>query len=266
MDNQNDKFKVVDEAGDRKYFTIIPNYILNHSTATAQALYMQLKRLAGEEGSAFPSMKYLMEQLGVSKPTVRKEIKYLLDKGWITEGGFVSVKTHGGNQKIMSYRIVDLWQKNAEFYKGGKNDTPLENDKGGKNKSGLHAQRGEKIIPLRRTIIKEDLFITTPPKKFSSLSEIGETDFSEIAGKYHVGLGFVKLQFEKMSNWLEAKGHRYKNYKRALMNWVLTEAQKGGYRPIEAVVLPKIEDQFKPVKSEKFEKIKKEIYEKIGRV
>ena len=48
----------------------------------------------------------------------------------------------------------------------------------------------------------------------------------DIAQKYKVPIAFVKLQFEKMQNWLEAKGKKYKNYRRALMNWVLGDVQR----------------------------------------
>lgn len=126
-----------DESNDRSYFTIIPNYILNHSTAVAQALYLQLKRLAGERGEAYPGNQYLMEKLGVSKPTLRKEYKYLLDKGWIKYNGLKEVKTDGGLQKVKSYRIVDLWQLNNEHYKQSQRGEKIDHT----------LQRGEKIDP-----------------------------------------------------------------------------------------------------------------------
>ncbi len=81
---------------------------------------------------------------------------------------------------------------------------------------------------------------TTSTKEYSSLKDLTENDLLEIAEKYKVPLSFVKLQLEKMINWVEAKGKRYKNYKRALMNWVIRgaeeEIKKGGgkYRAIDA--------------------------------
>ena len=70
-------FEVEDRSGDRKYFTQVPNYVLNHSTATAQALYLQLKRLAGDSGLAYPSREYLMKHLHIHHITLKKEFKYL---------------------------------------------------------------------------------------------------------------------------------------------------------------------------------------------
>lgn len=129
------EIKIEDKSGDKNYFTIVPNYILNHSTATAQALYLQLKRLAGDRGMAYSGRRYLMEKLRISKNTLRKEFEYLLEKGWIKYAGEKEVDTDGGKQKVKAYKIVDLWKINAEYYqKGGQNRTTLE-------------QRGVKIDP-----------------------------------------------------------------------------------------------------------------------
>lgn len=145
-------YKVKDGSSDKKYFTIVPNYILNHSSATAQALYMQLKRLAGEDGVAYPTRAFLAKQLGVSKPTLRKELSYLVEKGWITYEGEIKTGTKGGHQKVKSYKIVDLWLVNAEHYKGGKSNTDLST-RGEKREPS----RGEKRDPLIRTKYKEDI-------------------------------------------------------------------------------------------------------------
>ena len=137
MDEEKDEqIEMQDDSGDKNYFTMIPNYILNHSTATAQALYFQLKKLAGEKGIAFPSRNYLMEKLGVSKPTLLNEFKYLLDKGWVKRVEDKTVITAGGPQQIKAYKIVDIWKLNIdhyeELYKGGKKENPPL-DKGVKN-------------------------------------------------------------------------------------------------------------------------------------
>ncbi len=63
-------------------------------------------------------------------------------------------------------------------------------------------------------------------KKFSSIDDICVEDCQEISEKYHVPVGFVQLQLEKMRNWCDAKGKKYKNYRQALANWVLMDAQR----------------------------------------
>ena len=78
-------------------------------------------------------------------------------------------------------------------------------------------------------------------KKYSSLKSLSEKDFVEISQEYKVPLALVKLQHEKMVNWVKAKGKRYKNYRRALMNWVIRAAeskmeksQNNKYRAVDA--------------------------------
>lgn len=146
-----DAFEIQDESGDRKYFTIIPNYILNHSTANAQALYLQLKRLAGEDGKAYPSADYLISRLHISRPTLRKEMKYLLEHGWIERTRDTSVKIGDGIQKMKSYIIVDIWKKNVGEYTGGKNSTGRRGKKeiltGGKNSTPIKNIREEELQP-----------------------------------------------------------------------------------------------------------------------
>ena len=58
-----EKIRINYDSSDRKYFTIIPNYIANHSTANDQALYFQMKKHAGEDGECYVSQKTLMEKL-----------------------------------------------------------------------------------------------------------------------------------------------------------------------------------------------------------
>jgi hypothetical protein len=72
-------------------------------------------------------------------------------------------------------------------------------------------------------------FYNRTQKLFSTLEDITPEVVEEIARDYKVPVGFAKTQFEKMKNWLEAKGKTYKNYKAGLRNWVLSEAEKAGY-------------------------------------
>lgn len=116
-----DGINLSDESGDRKYFSMIPHYILNHSSAIDQALYMQMKRFAGEsrDGECFVSMKSLKERLQISHRTLKKSLLYLLEHDWIYEKGDKLLLTRGGPQKLMSYGIRDLWKKNLEYYEKG---------------------------------------------------------------------------------------------------------------------------------------------------
>ena len=68
------------------------------------------------------------------------------------------------------------------------------------------------------------------PKKFSSLKDITPDVVEDISQRYGVAPAFVNIQLEKLTNWTQAKGKNYKDYRRALMNWVLSEIEKNAER------------------------------------
>lgn len=112
-------FRIDDESGDKNYFTMVPNYILNHSGAIEQALYLQMKRYAGEKGSCFASGRTLRKNLKIGQIKYEKALKYLLEHEWIYYKGEHLVETSGGQQMVPVYGIKDLWKLNNEHYNKG---------------------------------------------------------------------------------------------------------------------------------------------------
>ena len=112
-------YEIIDESGDKKYFTQIPNMIVNHSSAYEQSLYLIMKRLAGETGSCFASINWLRKKMGVHKDTVKQTIDKLLKRKWIKEIDRKTVK--GG--KVRQFTIVDLWALNIKEYESGSQTT-----------------------------------------------------------------------------------------------------------------------------------------------
>ena len=108
---KDDKFKIIDKSGDRKYFTIIPNYVVNHSTVYEQAIYLYMKRVAGETGTCWESPINIAGKLGVDPKTIRKYQKKLVERGWIEVIG-----THRKTKPTIEYKIIDLWSLNAKYY------------------------------------------------------------------------------------------------------------------------------------------------------
>jgi len=103
---------ILDNSGDKKYFSQLPHYILNHSTAVDQALYWQMKRYSGENGKCFATQETLMKKMGVGIKAYRKSLQYLLDKGWIKFIGMTGGKT----RPIKTYSITDIWKLNILHY------------------------------------------------------------------------------------------------------------------------------------------------------
>ncbi len=106
--------KIQDESNDKRYFTILPNYIANHSTGIDQALYFQMKRYAGESdnGRCFATEKTLMKKLGIGKKSFDKSLQYLLDHKWVSFTGLTPNKT----RPIKTYQVNDIWKMNNDFY------------------------------------------------------------------------------------------------------------------------------------------------------
>ena len=125
------KHIIQDESGDRKYFTQIPNIIVNHSTAYEQSLYLIMKRLAGEGGQCYASLNFLAQKMGVHKTTTAKTITKLLKRKWITETS--KTKVRGGYTR--TFVIIDLWKLNIDNYESGAEMT----SRGGANSSGSGA-------------------------------------------------------------------------------------------------------------------------------
>ena len=144
--------EIQDESGDRRYFTIVPNYILNHSTAIDQALYLQMKRLAGEDGRCFATQETLQRKLGVGKQTLKKSLDYLVEHKWIEFIG----RTGGKTRPINTYKINDIWKLNSDHYE--KISSEMEVSKKDKSQNG--SKISSETTPIRRTNIKKNHIIS----------------------------------------------------------------------------------------------------------
>ena len=163
------KIKIQDDSGDRDFFTIVPNYILNHSSSTDQSLYLQMKRYAGEDGKCFATQETLMNKLGVGIKAYKKSLEYLIKKGWIDFVGLTGGKT----RPIKTYKINNIWEQNSDHYKkisaertlSSRQEIPAESNRDTSQKnSKIPAESTVEEEPvLRRTIKEEPLIAGTSP-------------------------------------------------------------------------------------------------------
>ncbi len=164
---KNDPFKIIDKSGDRKYFTIVPNYIVNHSTVYEQAIYLYMKRVAGEEGSCWESPINIAKKLGVDPKTIRRYQKRLVERGWIEEIGKA-----GKTKPTIEYKIIDLWELNVKHYAGkdkGNSTLSLRIGNQSSKKEDLalfdKVPNGNKEEPIKK-INKEEIIISMTLKEF----------------------------------------------------------------------------------------------------
>jgi len=134
---KNDNFKIKDASNDRKYFAMIPYYIVNHSGAYEQSLYLVMKRIASETGSCWASPQTIAKMMDVAPNTVRKYRKKIEQRGWIRKIGSRPIgKT---NQITHEYEIVDLWKLNIDFYS--------QKRKGASDESFQSEQESSQLMP-----------------------------------------------------------------------------------------------------------------------
>lgn len=162
-----EKFKIKDESGDKDFFTIIPNFIINHSIAVDRALYLEMKRFAGEDGECFATEKTIMRRLQIGKKAFNKSLSYLILRGWVT---FIGL-TKGKTRPIKTYKINNIWQENSEYYKkisprstlSSKEEISAESngDKSPKH-TKISAESTIEEDPTLRRSIEEDIIIATP--------------------------------------------------------------------------------------------------------
>jgi len=177
------KIKIENGSGDKEFFTIIPNYILNHSTHWDREVYTQMKRIAGENGKCYMSIPKLAKKCGMGKERLKKSIKYLIEHKWIKFLGLMPIMTKGGKQLVNTYRIENIWKLNADFYKGGSPQGYPQDERGVATNSRGGRERG--VVPRlqRRTNNKEEPFKEdreTPAqtfKKFLSFSYQEKKEF-----------------------------------------------------------------------------------------
>jgi len=142
---------IIDESGDKEFFTILPNYIANHSTANDQALYFQMKRITGENGRCFATEETLMRKLGIGKKAYDKALKYLLDNKWISYVGL----TKGKTRPIKTYKVNNIWKLNSETYK----KIPSESNISPENQKDTFQKKHK--IPSESNVEQEPALIKT---------------------------------------------------------------------------------------------------------
>lgn len=207
-------------------WTLIPPVIDEREDLTIDEKYLAGKiiGLTNAKGYCYASNKWLAKKINKSIRTVSRIISSLNEKA------IISVEViRDENKRIIERRIFLTAFTQAQMHQGGVT-TPVSigndtHDVRGNDTSGAEIYKDKNN--------KEEIIYTPQGKnlslngngKYTKLGDITPEVVQEIADKYKVSPGFVEFQRQKMENWLEAKGKRYKNYKRGLMNWVLSSME-----------------------------------------
>lgn len=112
---------ITEEKNERVYFSMIPNMICELGLSVyAMALYVRLKRRAGETGECWESTRNLAAGCRMSTKKVGEA------KRELEAAGLIKIKTaegiHGGRPYHV-ITIVDVWQRNLELFSQGSTGT-----------------------------------------------------------------------------------------------------------------------------------------------
>jgi predicted transcriptional regulator len=154
------------KSNDWKYFTIIPNWILDNLPIYDAMLYIHIKRIAGENGQCWASMRYLAQKMKVSLGQIYKSLQNLTELGLIKFVGTKKVKRRPRNV----YQIVDIWKLNVDYY----NDIHKTNEKA---KKTLKINQKLSTTPMKQfvhTVNKFKRFVHTVNKSPISVHPVNK--------------------------------------------------------------------------------------------
>jgi hypothetical protein len=111
--------EVVDNSGDRKYFTMIPNMLddLMDLSVYGFRLYYHLKRVAGDKGKCWQSTKNLAYWCNMSVGAVVRAKKELERLRLIT---ITKKQSPHGGFDYHEITINDIWKENINEYESRK--------------------------------------------------------------------------------------------------------------------------------------------------
>ena len=182
--------------------------IINHEIGEGKVL--------GGKPIKFEEIK---DHLPIHRITYQRWLKILREGGYIQ-----TTRTPYGLVIIVNKAFKVFGQKTKEK----RDDTgKLHLSENGENRlqadpaTSLHARPATSNKTIQRQDSNKKKSIKE--KRFSTLEEITPEVVEEVANQYRVPVSFVEIQLDKMRNWLEAKGKRYKNYKAGLRNWVVND-------------------------------------------
>ncbi len=148
----------------KKYFAIIPYYIVDHLSATEQAVYLQIKRRTGEDkgGLCYASDKLMKDKLKIGSKALKKARDFLITSELIIYRGKKLTMTNGGPQNVNVYSINnDIWGKNNSFYsaKGVSKRVPLE------SKRGIQMEEKGASFGQQRRTLKEETIVSSEERE-----------------------------------------------------------------------------------------------------
>ncbi len=111
---------IEDFSSDKKYFTIIPNFIFDFPMDVyCFRVYCHIKRVAGDTGICWQSTRTIARKCQISPSTVTRSIRKL------AKAGFINLQVVPGKHGEFPHNeitIRDIWANNHFFFELGDKD------------------------------------------------------------------------------------------------------------------------------------------------
>jgi hypothetical protein len=231
-------YSIQDESSDHKYFSLIPHIIFEIGLSANQiALYMAIKRSAGEKSQCTRSSKNLANQAGLSKSVLYRTLPSLCEINSILKKPLIkhsSRLTHCGDRDTNLITIIDIWHENFEFIQRGggvKMTLPSVKSTPGvvSNRHQGSVKMTHKEEHIKKNLYEEEL---TPPlpssKKSGGVGFIFFRDHVSLSKEQHDkliadhGAPFVDKMLDILDAYKGSSGKQYKSDFHTMKNggWV----------------------------------------------
>ncbi len=110
----NEQIKTIDETGDRKYFTILQNFIFDLPLSVYSfRVYAHIKRVAGEGGVCWQAIRTIAKRCKISPSSVSRAVKELQKFGLID---VTKIANPTNGYSYTEIRIRDVWKHNMNYF------------------------------------------------------------------------------------------------------------------------------------------------------
>jgi hypothetical protein len=210
--------KAIDEGAGRRYYTEIPNLVLTLNLSPFElALYVHLKRTAGDDGRCWKSTPTLAKETGMSAGMITKAKEGLVKKREELAGRALIVVTeepnpHGGRARHV-VTLTDVWPENVARF-----SRPSSQDELASSPHELANSPHELASSPHE--IKKNSGEEEHKRKVGSRASAPSPDsvISEmLSSPAYQGID-VRREFFKMQAWCEAHGKEAT--RRRFVNWL----------------------------------------------
>lgn len=171
LKEESNQFCIEEEEPDHHFRTEIPNFVLDMGLdPDVLCVYVQLKRIAGDKGACWKSLKELAKICCMGITRLRQAMQILADDFLFLQGKpcdpFCLIKIikrfkEDGSPDTNLIKIVPIWRKNGDFYRAKMREGGTSRGEGGVLRAAREGtSRGEhKEEPMKKIPLKE----ITPP-------------------------------------------------------------------------------------------------------